>query len=318
MNNISFAVRSIIGESYLTSSNNHELVEEYLSWKGSYALAASRCYRLWVERFQAFVNKPPEALSHIDYAAFAKSISGRHAPKGIQFALNIVHNYLRFYSEQGRLRFPLYLAQVPKARSNSHAAITEGEYQRLVAYLRSCRPLPLRDLAIVMLLHDTGMRIGELLSLEIEDIEQDRSAVVKTEKTVRERRVFWNPDTDSILHQYLVERINHGSTECEALFTGNGHHFDHVITRRGVGHMLKRNLLRAGIEKKICLHSFRHTFIHRLARLSVPDAIIAQLVGHSTPATIAHYTKLSRPEFREYAEKQLGCVGDLSTSYPQV
>ncbi|MEI6479896.1 MAG: site-specific integrase [bacterium] len=317
MNNIGLAYRRFIGEPRLTSSNNHELVEEYLSWKRSYTTAASRCYRVWVERFQAFVNKPPEALSHTDYAAFAKSISGRHAPKGIQFALNIVHNYLRFYSEQGRLRFPLYLARVPRARSNSHAAISEHEYQRLIAHMKSCRPLPLRNLAIIMLLHDTGLRIGELLSLEIEDIEQDRSAVVKTEKTVRERRIFWNPETDFILQQYLVERINHGPPDCDALFVGERNFADKKISRRSVERILQRALAHAGIQAKLCPHSFRHAFIHRLARLSVPDAIIAQLVGHSTPATIAHYTKLSRPEFREYAEKQLGYVGELATSYPQ-
>ncbi len=317
MNNVSFAYRHFIGEQRLTSSSNHELVEEYLSWKRSYTSAAPRCYRLWVERFQAFVNKPPEALSHTDYASFAESLSGRHAPKGIQFALNVVHNYLRFYFEQGRLRFPLYLARVPRARSNSHEAITEGEYQRLVAYLKCCQPLPLRNLAILMLLHDTGLRIGELLSLEIEDIEQDCSAVVKTEKTVRDRRVFWNPDTDLILQQYLVERINHGPAECDALFVADGRFADRVISRRSVERMLRQTLVHAGIQTKLCPHSFRHAFIHRLARLSVPDAIIAQLVGHSTPATIAHYTKLSRPEFREYAEKQLRCVGKLSMSYPQ-
>ena len=317
MNNVSFAYRHSIGEPRLTSSSNHELVEEYLSWKRSYTSAAPRCYRLWVERFQAFVNKPPEALSHTDYAAFAESLSGHHAPKGIQFALNVIHNYLRFYFEQGRLRFPLYLARVPRARSNSHEAITEGEYQRLVTHLKSCQPLPLRNLAILMLLHDTGLRIGELLSLEIEDIDQDCSAVVKTEKTVRDRRVFWNPVTDLALQQYLVERINHGTAECDALFVGDRNVSDRALSRRAVESMLKRTLGRAGIQKKLCPHSFRHAFIHRLARLSVPDAIIAQLVGHSTPATISHYTKLSRPEFREYAEKQLGHGPKPIEGYPQ-
>ncbi|MEI6561254.1 MAG: site-specific integrase [Verrucomicrobiota bacterium] len=306
MNNVSYAYRPAIGVTRLTSSSNKDLVEEYLVWKQSYAKPAVRSYRIWVERFQAFVNKPPEALTHTDYTAFARSLEGKHASKGIQYALTVVHNYLRFYFEQGRLRFPLYLARVPKARSNSHLAITEEEYQTLVESLKAQAHAPLRDLAIIMLLHDTGVRVGELLSLEIEDIEEDRSAVVKTEKTIRERRIFWNPATDLIVQQYLVERINDGTAKCDALFVGDGQYADRPLSRRAVQSMLKRNLHRARIEKKICPHSFRHAFIHRLARLGVPDAIIAQLVGHSTPMTIAHYTKLSRPEFREYAEMQLG------------
>ena len=156
-----------------------------------------------------------------------------------------------------------------------------------------------------MLLHDTGMRIGELLSLQIEDIEEDKSAVIRTEKTIRSRRVFWNADTDTILQNYLVDRINSGPKDSEFLFATRRMKADRGLSARSVQRMFLRTLRDAGIARKLCLHSFRHSFIHRLAKLGVPDAIIAQLVGHSTPFTISHYTKLSRPEFQGYALKQL-------------
>jgi len=297
--------RPFVDDTYLTSSNNNDLVHEYLSWKRSYTKKAHESYRVWVERFQNFVNKQPELLRHTDYVAFASSLVGKHSPCGIQFALNIVHNYLRFFAEQGRLRFPLYLARVPKGLAQSHEAVEEVEYGKIVATLQAKKHPPLRDLAIIMLLHDTGVRIGELLSLEIEDIEEDYSAVIRTEKTVRQRRIFWNPATDDVLHQYIVERVNRGPVEVDALFVSRCYRKANPLSRRAVEHSFKKILLQAGITRKLCLHSFRHAFIHRLAKLSVPDAIIAQLVGHSTPNTIAHYTKLSRPEFKEYAMRQL-------------
>jgi len=248
-------------------------------------------------------------LSHTDYAAFADSLRGKHAPCGIQFALSIVHNYLRYFAEQGRLRFPLYLAKVPTGARQSHESIEEGEYKQIVEILRTKNPISLRDLAMIMLLHDTGVRIGELLSLEVEDLEEDYSAVIRTEKTIRQRRIFWNADTDNVLQQYLVERVNRGPVETEALFITRYCRSAKGIGRRSVERILKEAVRKAGINKKLCLHSFRHSFIHRLAKLSVPDAIIAQLVGHSTPGTIAHYTKLSRPEFKEYALRQLQFTG---------
>jgi integrase/recombinase XerD len=103
-----------------------------------------------------------------------------------------------------------------------------------------------------------------------------------------------------------VERVNYGpADDTDALFISEASKNGQPLTRRSIARILKITLGKAGIERKLSPHSFRHSFIHRLAKLSVPDAIIAQLVGHSTPATIAHYTKLSRPELRDFAHKQL-------------
>lgn len=284
---------------------NEQFIEEYLAWKQSYTNTAFRAYRVWVTRFQLFANKYPEAMTHTDYVAFADSIRNKYAPRCIEFALNIVHNYLRFFAEQGRLHFPMYLVRVPKAHSNSHAAVTEEEYQTIIETMKKNHPHENRNRAIVMLLHDTGMRIGELLSLKTDDIEEDKSAIIHTEKTIRTRRVFWNASTDAVLHNYLVERINSGPKDSDFLFASHRMSKTNNLSSRSVQRMFLRTLGAATITRKLCLHSFRHSFIHRLAKLGVPDAIIAQLVGHSTPFTISHYTKLSRPEFQSYAIKQL-------------
>jgi integrase/recombinase XerD len=314
MNTASQARYRSTDHALLISSLNQKLVEQYLTWKKSYTSAAFFAYKIWVVRFQEFVSKEPEFFGLADYVAFANSLQGRHEPKGIQFALNIVHNYLRFFAEQGRLRFPLYLARVPKAYTNSHQVITEEEYRKVVAHMNAARKVNLRDLAAFMLLHDTGMRIGELLSLDLQDIEEDRSAVIRTEKTVGQRRVYWNPDTEEILQRYIVERVNEGPSDLDALFVNSRGSRIGRLHRRSLERTMKSMLLECGIVQNLSPHSFRHAFIHRLAKLGVPDAIIAQLVGHSTPATIAHYTKLSRPEFKEFATRQL--IASLESMVP--
>jgi site-specific recombinase XerD len=297
---------------FAPSEDNESLVRQYLEWKSSYAPPAARMYARWVRRFQAATNKAPEAVTLGDWTAFAHSLNGRFAPKSVEFALNIAHNYLRFWHEQGRLRrLPLYLARVPKAISQSHLAISEDEYRQMVVALRNEGERSLRDLAIVMLLHDTGMRVGELAALEIEQIEEDASAVIRTEKTVRRRRVFWNHDTDDVVHELIVQRIN-SRAQSEWLFVARRGNGERPLTTRMMERIIKRVCDLAGIERRLSPHSFRHAYIHRQARLGTPDAIIAQLVGHSTTHTIAHYTKLSRPEFSEYARRQFGPPAGLA------
>ncbi len=281
-------------------TDNQTLIREYLEWKASYTTAAAHTYKRWVQRFQEFTNKAPETLAIGDWTAFALSLRGRYAPKCVEFALNVVHNYLRFWHEQGRLHLPLYLVRVQAARACSHNAITEDEYQQLLAVLRAKNNL--RDLALIMLLHDTGMRVGELAQLELEQIEEDASAIIHTEKTIHRRRVFWNQDTDQVLHNHIIERSNNGP-DTPWLFAGRSGCAGH-LTVRSIERIVDEACAQAGIERRLTPHSFRHSYIHRLAALGVPDAIIAQLVGHRTPHTISHYTKLSRPEAEGFARRQ--------------
>jgi len=282
-------------------------VEEYLKWKESYSKSAHKSYRIWVERFQQFVGKMPEELVLQDIVEFSRAIRQQYAPKNVQYGMNIVHNYLRFFHEQGRLSLPLYLVRVPRASSNTHHAITEEEYMRMLEVLNKKVPMPLQNLCVIRLLHDTGMRVGELCSLTIEDVGREKFAVIKTEKTTRERRIFWSAATDTLLRMYLSLR---SEVELErdqnALFVGSRGSYTGRITARSIERMIRTVAQDAGIQTNICPHSFRHGFVHRLAKERVPDAIIAQLVGHSTAHTVAEYTKLSRPEHEEAYRRVFG------------
>ena len=286
--------------------DNETLIEEYLEWKKINSPRASKVYRVWVKRFQEFTNKAPEDLVLGDWTTFAKTLEGRFSPMTLQLALTVIKNYLRYWHEQNRLhRFPLWLARAPRALARSHNAIEEEEYVRMVRVLRAKGEKHLRDLVILMLLHDTGMRVGEVVKLEIEQIEEEGSAVIETEKTIRRRRVFWNEATHDALYRLIVERVN-GGARTDWLFVSSRGEENGPIRTKTVQRMVRSVAKEAGIERKISPHSFRHALIHRLARMGVPDALIAQVVGHGSPHTISHYTKLSRPELEEVARKQFG------------
>lgn len=285
---------------------NLELVEEFIAWKRTHSPWAAERYQIWVNRFQQFVNKAPEELKFQDFVAFSDSIRDEYAPMSVQYAHNIIHNYLRFYMEQGRLGFPLYFVRVPRARAESHYSITPSEYQVILSVLTSQDVISLRNHAIVRLLHDTGMRVGELVSLETDGIGNDLSAVILTEKTVRQRRVFWTSETDEVVQRYLASR-KAMNNETKALFVGiGGGQAGFRLSCRSVERVIKQLCKRAQVTDRICPHSFRHAFIHRMARKGLPDAIIARMVGHTTPHTVSHYTQLSRPEMEAFYREGSG------------
>lgn len=286
------------------SITNSEIVEEYLGWKETHSRTAFKAYRIWVERFQDFVRKSPETLKLSDVIAFARMIQRTYAPKNVQYGMSIVHNYLRFWKEQGRLSLPLYLVRVPKATANTHNAVTEEEYQRMLRVLQEPGLTHLRDRCIIRLLHDTGMRVGELCSLNVGDLENS-TAVIRTEKTTRRRRVFWTEETELAARECMRDREKtcKPADASSALFVGVRGKAGTRITSRSVQRMVKEVVRLAGINRAICPHSFRHGFIHRSARKGIPDSVIALLVGHATPFTVAHYTKLSGLEVEEAYRK---------------
>ncbi len=284
---------------------NGELIEEFLEWKKSYTKWAFDRYRIWVTRFQEHVSKVPEEMCARDYVGFAESIKEGYAEKSVQFALNIVHNYLRFFAEQGRLGFPMYFVRVPRARAESHYAITGDEFELILDQIAAGSGLiRARDEAMFRLLWDSGMRLGELIGLDVGDLKPDRSAQIPTEKTVTDRHVFWSGETERAIRSYLElrrqggEEIGRGSPLLRGAKCGGR------LTGRAVQRRLKRYCSGAQIEEKICPHSFRHAFIHRMAKKGVPDSVTSVLVGHTSPITVAHYTRLNAFEQRAFYEAE--------------
>ncbi len=308
MNTITSPAREFLGSySFVQNNQNMTLAEEYLTWKASYTKSASKAYRIWIKRFQEFVNKPPEHIALTDVTNFLHSISGLHSEKTIWYAMTIIRNYLRYFKEQGRITLPLHLVRVPSAYSNSHYSIREDEYAAMIQTLKLKHPDALRDRLIIRMLHDTGLRVGELCSLDLDDIHDDMSATIRTEKTIHSRRVFWNPDTEQDLQNYLHGRIKN-KIDSDALFLGASRNSSLRLTNRSMQRIVAYVAQSAKIANNVTPHSFRHAFIHRVAKLGVPDAIIAVLVGHTTPHTIAHYTKLSRTEYEEAFRRSFsGC-----------
>lgn len=290
------------------STTNSELIEEFLEWKKSYTKWAYERYRIWVTRFQEFVGKPPEKLQAADYVSFADSIKDSYAPKCVQYALNIVHNYLRFFAEQGRLGFSLFFVRVPKARSEAYYSITEDEYDQLIAHLKQTKGLLARRSEVICrLLHDTGMRAGELVNLNISDMNTDRSACIPTEKTIYDRHVFWTKETDRALRKLIKDwaeahPVPKDIDSSEIPLFQNSLKAGSRLTQRTIQRDLKEACQIIGLNEKICLHSFRHGFIHRMVRKGVSDSVTANLVGHSSPLTISAYTRLIKKEQRMFVE----------------
>ncbi len=155
--------------------------------------------------------------------------------------------------------------------------------------------LAARDRAMIEMLYSSGMRISELLSLKMDDVEGVPSHVRVTGKGNRERIVFLGESARSVLSAYLALRGRFSPVD-DALFLN---HRGRALDARGARHRLRRLQLEQGVSRRVHPHKFRHTFATDLLNSGADIRAVQEMLGHSSLSTTQLYTAVSKDRLRE-------------------
>ncbi|HEY76683.1 MAG TPA: tyrosine-type recombinase/integrase [Thermoflexia bacterium] len=157
-----------------------------------------------------------------------------------------------------------------------------------------------RNVAIIALLARAGLRVGEVVALDVEDVElNERSGwvLVRRGKGLKERHVPLSKEARKALGAYLEKRP--WWTEEAALFvTRTGQRMD----VRAVQRMVEAATQRAGIAKRVTPHVLRHTFATRFLRRGGDLATLQAILGHANLATTARYLHPDAARVQEMVE----------------
>ena len=161
----------------------------------------------------------------------------------------------------------------------------------------------LRDKSILELFYATGIRVGELVNLNIEDVSFDERLVKIEGKGKKERIVPMNKSSTNALSKYMKERekIQKNVIVRRAPLFIN-FRFQR-ITDRGIRNILTKYLIKGKIFKSISPHSLRHTFATHLLDADADLRIIQELLGHSSLSTTQKYTHMSTGRLMEIYDK---------------
>ncbi len=203
----------------------------------------------------------------------------------------------------------------PRKVSNLPRVASEEAYGRILALIpESGSPRHARDRAMLMVLWDTGMRVGELLALDVGDLDLERMrAVIKTEKSRGARpfrEVFWTQATNRCLSRWIAirERVD-AAARTRALFpviqgpTAGGR-----LDIRAVGELLRRYSRRAGIPT-VNAHSFRHHRGHEIVERGGSAADVMNLLGHASVQSSSIYTMMMDRELEARYRRVRGWRG---------
>jgi integrase/recombinase XerD len=155
----------------------------------------------------------------------------------------------------------------------------------------------IRDYAIIMVLAYSGIRVSELCSLRIEDVDFSENVIhVKSGKGDKDRMVVVDSRVMEVLKEYLRnEKRNEGYVFMSRKRTR--------ITPTHVERIVRYYAGKAGINKKVTPHVIRHTFATALLRNGADIRFIQQILGHSSVATTQIYTHVNDEVLKEVYER---------------
>ena len=198
---------------------------------------------------------------------------------------------------------PTALVGTPKAQQTLPAHLGLPEIERLLDAPDVTAPAGRRDRAILELFYASGLRLSELVDLDLEDLNLHGRVVRVRGKGGKERLVPFNRSTAHALRAMMADR----QASTFELRTSNGgtraqvHRRRHALflnlrggrlTTRSVDRIVRRYVRQAGLARSFSPHGLRHTFATHLLRAGADLRAIQELLGHTNLSTTQRYTHL--------------------------
>ena len=209
-----------------------------------------------------------------------------------------IKSFFHFLMAEGVIKEdPTYSLDSPKVKKRLPKAITPGEIDRLLhAPADESGPKSQRDIALLEMLYASGMRVTELVSLDVSDLElenNDGRVWVRGKRANKEREIPLTSEVVDTLRTYINngrEQLVHDPNESAMFLNNRGQR----LTRQGLWLIIKHYVEAVGISSEVTPHTLRHSFAaHKLSQgKSLQD--IQKLLGHANISTTQVYAHINQ------------------------
>lgn len=278
---------------------------EYLATSKHYADNTLTAYRNDLYQFYQFVmNERPytSGWGRVDtllLQAFLLDLRARnYSPASIARKIAALKSFYYYLTEMRVMASnPTLELEPPHVTKQAPRALTEAQVTALLNAPTEPNPKGLRDRAMLEVMYATGLRVTELVTLDVRDADLV-NGTLRIGRGPRERTVPLSERAQAALEEYVTRaRPGYGpATDQGALFVNPR---GEALTRQGVWLILKQYVAQAGIGAPVTPHSVRHSFAaHRLAQgSSLQD--VQRLLGHAHLSTTQVYNRPRPPELTD-------------------
>lgn len=283
-----------------------ELLKRYvrhLELERSISPLTVRNYTGDIQGFLDFLgNNGVDSLDKVNRSTMRLYLGWLHE-KGIARAsisrkLSALRSFYRYLARENLVEAePLLTLSSPKLEKRLPTFLTHEEMARLIEAPDASTPQGLRDRAILELLYAAGLRVSEIVALDLKDIDLGSRQVVVWGKGSKERMVLMGRPAAEALKLYLnLGRIKlEGKAYTQALFLNR---FGERIAERRIQHLIKKYAQQAGLEMRVFPHIMRHTFATHLLDGGADLRVVQDLLGHARLSSTQVYTHVTLSQIR--------------------
>lgn len=259
----------------------------------NYMVDLTQFFRFLEGKYTDVMNKNPSFLSNVDATVVREYLTilvKDKTPSSVARKLASLRTFFKFCQRKGVVNSnPAKEVATPKVPKRVPRFLTVDEVFALLDSPHGEESLGSRDKAIMELLYGSGIRVGELVELNCDNIDLSAGSVKVLGKGRKERIVPIGDKACRSLHSYLDIRNQFtGSVTTEkALFVNRR---GGRLTARSVERMLNKYIQMSGLQKKVTPHILRHTFATHLLGQGADMRGIQELLGHASLSTTQKYT----------------------------
>ena len=254
-------------------------------------------YRVTIEKMLTVMNQPIRKISTDDMRSYLSQYQEWNGCSKVTVD-NVRRNISSFFSwleeENYILKSPMRRIHKIKTNQQVKEIITDEDIERLRDSC-SCK----RDLAMIDLLYSTGIRVGELVNLNISDVDFEARECVVFGKGGKERKVYFDAKSKLHLQAYLSSRVD----DNEALFVTLDAPHDRLKIS-GV-EIRMRSLGRSNNMTRIHPHKFRRTMATRAIDKGMPIEQVQKILGHSQIDTTMQYAMVNQSNVKSSHQKYI-------------
>ncbi len=264
----------------------------------SYSLDLQKLFQFFQKRKIAYAKAKEEDLINFIHHHSRANLS----PRSLARIISSTRSFYRFLLLDGIIaKSPATNLSTPKLWMDLPKFLTEQEVEKLLAQPEEKNARDLRDKAMLELLYATGLRVSELVTLQVKNVNLEQGYVLCQGKGGKERIVPFGFSARVALGDYLQKaRPKLLKREDPSLFLSSR---GGAFTRQGFWKMLKRYSRQAGLGNKISPHVLRHSFATHLLERGADLRSVQLMLGHSQITTTQIYTHVSRKHMRKVYDK---------------
>lgn len=231
-----------------------------------------------------------EYLKHLDKEKKSKSSISRELSALRNFYTFLLHNNIIDNNPFKNIKNPKKDKKLPNFLQND-------ELQNIFDTIDISNPLGIRNRLIIELLYATGIRVSELTSLKLEDINMYNKEIRITGKGNKQRIVYFGEYAKKYLSLYINESRNellNGNNSNYLLINNKGT----KLTSRGVELIVNEVVKKAALKHNISPHVLRHTFATDMLNNGADLKSVQELLGHESLSTTQIYTHITNERLR--------------------